>query len=126
MNPLEAATKQYVDNSIAAIDIPEPPLDEYLELKGGTMTGPLILSANPSQPLGAVTKQYADSLVVGLGSGDFKRDGSLPMTGELQMGGFKIRDLAAPGLASDAVTKSYVDGEVDALQGQIDNLGNAF
>jgi hypothetical protein len=48
LNPLEAATRRYVDDSIAAIDIPEPPLDEYLALEGGTMTGPLILNATPT------------------------------------------------------------------------------
>jgi len=32
----------------------------YLTLAGGTLTGPLLLNANPTDPLGAVTKQYAD------------------------------------------------------------------
>jgi hypothetical protein len=34
----------------------------YVPLAGGTMTGPLILSANPTVNLGAVTKQYVDTL----------------------------------------------------------------
>lgn len=29
---------------------------------GGSMTGPLLLAANPTAPLGAVTKDYADNL----------------------------------------------------------------
>lgn len=32
----------------------------YVPIAGGTMTGPLILNADPVVPLGAVTKQYAD------------------------------------------------------------------
>jgi hypothetical protein len=32
-----------------------------LPLAGGTMTGPLVLSGDPTQALGAVTKQYADA-----------------------------------------------------------------
>jgi hypothetical protein len=33
----------------------------YLQLAGGTLTGPLILASNPVVPLGASTKQYVDS-----------------------------------------------------------------
>jgi len=33
----------------------------YLQLAGGTLTGPLILAADPVVPLGASTKQYIDS-----------------------------------------------------------------
>lgn len=34
---------------------------EKLDVSGGTMTGPLILNANPTANLGAATKQYVDS-----------------------------------------------------------------
>ncbi len=37
-----------------------------LPLAGGTMTGPLILSGNPTVPLGAVTMQYVDAVSAGL------------------------------------------------------------
>lgn len=33
----------------------------YLLLSGGTLTGPLVLAADPSAPLGAATKQYVDN-----------------------------------------------------------------
>jgi hypothetical protein len=33
----------------------------YLPLSGGTLSGPLVLNADPTAPLGAVTKQYADA-----------------------------------------------------------------
>ena len=32
----------------------------YLQLAGGTLTGPLVLAADPVVPLGALTKQYVD------------------------------------------------------------------
>ena len=38
-----------------------PDLNEYLPKSGGTMTGPLILSGNPSRNLEAASKQYVDS-----------------------------------------------------------------
>lgn len=34
----------------------------YIQLSGGTLTGPLILNADPTVALGAVTKQYVDAL----------------------------------------------------------------
>jgi len=41
-------------------------LDAKLDLAGGTMTGNLILNGDPTQALGAVTKQYVDSVEAGL------------------------------------------------------------
>ena len=37
----------------------------YVPIAGGTMTGPLILNADPSVALGAATKQYVDAAVLG-------------------------------------------------------------
>lgn len=34
---------------------------DFLQLAGGTMTGPLVLSGDPTANLGAATKQYADT-----------------------------------------------------------------
>ena len=39
----------------------------YLPLSGGTMTGPLILAADPAQPLEAATKQYVDAATIDTG-----------------------------------------------------------
>jgi hypothetical protein len=39
-----------------------------LAVNGGTMTGALILNADPAAPLGAVTKQYADNLSLDCGT----------------------------------------------------------
>ena len=48
----------------------------------------------------------------GLGTGDFKADGTVPMTGSLQMGGKQITGMAEPTQDADGATKSYVDNSV--------------
>ena len=47
----------------------------------------------------------------GTGSGDFKADGSVPMTGDLNAGEHKIINVAAPTADGDAASKAYVDGQ---------------
>jgi len=74
---------------------------------GDTMTGPLVLSADPTAGLGAATKQYvdnADALKLNLSGGT--------MSGVLNMGSNKITSLAAPTIGTDAANKSYVDSAV--------------
>lgn len=48
----------------------------------------------------------------GAGTGDFMADGSVPMTGDLQMGGHKITNLAEPTDNTDAASKEYVDDTI--------------
>ena len=51
-------------------------------------------------------------------TGDVKADGSVPMTGDLNMGGHKITDLGAPTNANDAVRQAdlkVVSDEVDGI-----------
>jgi hypothetical protein len=83
-NPQEAATKAYVDSAVGSGGgggIAEAPVDGTpysrqdagwvpspsggggggLPLTGGTLTGPLILHADPVQTLEAATKQYVDN-----------------------------------------------------------------
>jgi hypothetical protein len=52
---------------------PVTALQNYLPLSGGTLTGPLILSSDPSQDLQAATKHYADKM--------------LPLSGGVMTGG---------------------------------------
>src|SRR6516164_1206132 len=70
-----------------------------LDVTGGTMTGPLVLAADPTVTLGASTKQYVDNTTVSL-SGD-------TMTGALILN-------ADPTAALGAATKQYVDGHTGA------------
>ena len=54
----------------------------------------------------------------GTGAGDFMADGSVPMTGALDMGGNKITNLGAPGADTDAVRKS----DLDAVAAEVDGI----
>jgi len=54
------ANTDYVDTTYTGFD------SRYVKLAGSTMTGLLILSADPSAALGAATKQYVDNLATGL------------------------------------------------------------
>lgn len=52
VNPQDAATKGSVATQIITVSLP---------LGGGTLTGPLILSRDPVDPMEATTKQYVDA-----------------------------------------------------------------
>ena len=54
----------------------------------------------------------------GTGAGDMMADGSVPMTGPLNMGGNKITNLGAPGADTDAVRKS----DLDAVAAEVDGI----
>lgn len=83
-NPMHAVTKQYVDNIDTALDgrldalettvgvlNTDPVTRNYVntelgnkvDIAGSTMTGALVLHANPTNSLHAATKQYVDSTV---------------------------------------------------------------
>lgn len=72
-------------------------LSGYLPLIGGTLTGPLVLAANPSANLQAATKQYVDTGV----------NARLPIAGGTMTGPLILSE--APTQAMEAATKSYVD-----------------
>jgi len=56
VNTGDVANKAYVDSSLANVGA-----GNFLPTAGGTMTGPLTLSGNPTAPLQATAKQYVDS-----------------------------------------------------------------
>ena len=56
----------------------------------------------------------------GTGSGDFMADGTVPMSGALQMGGNRITNVGAPTAETDAVRQS----DLKALSDEIDNVIN--
>ena len=65
----------------------------------------------PTNPTDAATKKYVDdnkSTAPDL-SPYLKKDGSVPMTENLNVAGYKIMNLKTPNLNSDATTKEYVD-----------------
>lgn len=65
----------------------------------------------------------------GTGSGDFKADGSVPMTGDLNAGEHKIINVAAPTEDGDAANKAYVDSQsaeiVKTVSGSVINVSDS-
>lgn len=108
---LEAATKQYVDNSIIASSegITQPEADLlYVNVDGDTMAGMLTLAGTPVGDLDAATKGYVDSFVatqLGL---------YLPLAGGTLTGPLLLS--ANPSAALGAATKQYVDAHLDATK----------
>jgi hypothetical protein len=88
------------------------------------MTGAIVLSGAPTLDLQASTKKYVDDKVAAIPSTDvtpyLKKDGTVTMTGALNLGSNKIQGLINGVLSTDAVTKGYIDGADSVLQGQID------
>lgn len=62
----------------------------------------------------------------GAGAGNFMADGSVPMTGALDMGGNKITNLGAPGADTDAVRKSDLDAVAAEVDGILDGTTPAY
>jgi microcystin-dependent protein len=92
---LHAATKAYVDTSItSAVDNSTSAITSYVDsrdntrvpLSGGTMTGFLTLSANPTANLHAATKGYVDTSTSGL------RDDAVLIAGSTMTGSLRIRN----------------------------------
>jgi len=89
-----------------------------VKLAGDTMTGPLLMAANPTAPLGTATKQYVDagnaavttafqSADTALDNAALKKAGGT-MTGALTLAG-------DPANALHAATKQYIDAAIAAL-----------
>ncbi|GAF74181.1 unnamed protein product, partial [marine sediment metagenome] len=98
--------------------------DTYLQLIGGSMTGDITLVGDPTQPLHPATKQYVDGIQAGLHTiateapagpnvGDvwvnpdaqdenayLPLNGTVPMQGDLDMGGFDVVNTGS-GTAAD-------------------------
>ncbi len=59
---VSSASKQYVDTSVAAIS------QAFVGVAGGSMTGPLLLSADPVAGGQATTKHYVDAQIAAVGA----------------------------------------------------------
>lgn len=79
-------------------------LDAKVSLAGGTMTGLLVLSGNPSAALGAATKQYVDAINTSLST---SISGKLSTAGGTLTGSLTLA--SDPSSALQAASKQYVD-----------------
>ncbi|MBU0540698.1 hypothetical protein KKF59_02430 [Patescibacteria group bacterium] len=104
IGPLDAVTKQYVDD-LANGDGEWP----FVLLSGDIMTGLLTLSGDPVGPLDAATKQYVDDVAAHNG-GEYVQLSGDTMTGILTLSGDPIGLL-------DAATKQYVDNATGGVTG---------
>jgi len=88
---VQSVTKSYVDTAIANIG------SGTIPASGGTMTGPLVLNADPTAALQAATKHYVDTTAATL----------LPKSGGTMTGPLVLA--ADPVAALQPATKNYVD-----------------
>lgn len=74
-----------------------------LPTTGGTMTGPLTLSGNPSANLQAATKQYVDTAIAGIDIPESaqKYSGTLPTSGWTTSGSQRYYQVSISGMTAD-------------------------
>lgn len=64
-------------------------------------------------PIGTFTVYNGQN---GTGAGDFMADGSVPMTGNMDMNGNRVTEVGSPTADTDAANKAYVDQAVGGVQ----------
>ena len=76
-----------------------------LPTTGGTMTGPLTLSGNPSANLQAATKQYVDTAIAGIDIPESaqKYSGTLPTSGWTTSGSQRYYQVSISGMTADKI-----------------------
>jgi len=81
---MQTVSKSYVDTAIAAAVIGHP-LDStpYVLKAGDTMTGPLVLPADPASPTQAADKNYVDNSVASLAGGLGQKVSTVPSTTQI-------------------------------------------
>lgn len=89
-----------------------PLLIGAVPLSGGTMTGALTLSGDPTQPLHAATKQYVDAARLGM---DCKASVRVATTGNITLSGLQTID----GVALTAGDRVLVKDQTDAAKNGI-------
>ena len=110
-----AVNKNYVDGEITKIDT-----TQFVKKVGDTMTGALNMNGNqiirlkePVSSSDASTKGYTDRKIDNIQKIDttlfIKKDGSVPMAADFDMGAHKIINVGQPTTDTDAASKGYID-----------------
>ena len=95
----DAATKKYVDENSGGGKTSLLTVDSNIDMKDSFRILNLKTPSGASEP---ATKSYADSNF-------FLKNGSQPMTGDINMNNKKIKNLPIPTVNGDAANKKYVD-----------------
>jgi len=107
---MQTVSKQYVDNAIAAAVTGFPTASSPYVLKAGdTMTGPLVLPADPVSPNQAADKNYVDNNVAAIAGGLGQKVSLLPSATQVvaQPGGTQLQ---VNDLNGDLYASQYVSG----------------
>ena len=110
----DAVNKHYVDHNFLNRLTPNA-LGGELDMRGHK----IIVLGNPSDPNDASTKAYVDTEIAKIPSVGsdlsvyLKKDGSVAMTGNLDMNNKQIKDMAQPTDDNDATTKKYFDDKLE-------------
>ena len=82
---MQTVSKSYVDTAIAAAVTGTPaddPTEPYVLKAGDTMTGPLVLPADPTTALQAADKNYVDGQIAAVASGLNQKVSTLPQASQ--------------------------------------------
>ena len=100
-------------------------LAKKLDKSGGTMTGLLTLSGDPTAAKHAATKEYVDNAVASVSEGvDETLTDYLPLAGGTMTGLLTLS--GAPIAAKHATTKEYVDNAIKSLSEKLDKIEFVF
>ena len=106
--------------------------------KGGVLMGPLSMNRNdligipdtPKYGYSAVNKNYVDGEIGKIASVDttqlIKKDGSVPMAADLDMGTHKISNVVNPKFDTDVVNKQYLENKLIESHLQPSGPSNIF
>ena len=110
----DAVNKHYVDHNFLNRLTPNA-IGGDLDKRGHK----IMILGNPSDPNDASTKAYVDTEIAKIPSVGsdlsvyLKKDGSVAMTGNLDMNNKQIKDMAQPTDDNDATTKKYFDDKLE-------------
>ena len=108
---MQTVSKNYVDTAIAAA-VTGHPLDSsnpFVEKAGDTMTGPLVLPADPTTPNQAADKHYVDVNVAGAAAGLGQKVSTLPAATQVVVQPVGTQ-LQVNNLNGDEYASQYVSG----------------
>ncbi|WP_353064637.1 GDSL-type esterase/lipase family protein [Tunturibacter psychrotolerans] len=108
---MQTVSKNYVDTAIAAA-VTGHPLDSsnpFVEKAGDTMTGPLVLPADPTTPNQAADKHYVDVNIAGAAAGLGQKVSTLPAATQVVVQPVGTQ-LQVNNLNGDEYASQYVSG----------------